>query len=96
MNWQGLVGHEGQKRGMERILKKGRLGQAYLFTGPSGVGKKRFAKTLCASLLCLKQGRTPELGLVGIVNPVLSAKGIPIPTFLPCQSLKKKVNSLSN
>ncbi|MEI6323887.1 MAG: hypothetical protein WCO91_00410 [Gemmataceae bacterium] len=65
MNWQGLVGHEGQKRGMERILKKGRLGQAYLFTGPSGVGKKRFAKTLCASLLCLKQGKSPELGPCG-------------------------------
>ncbi len=65
MNWQGLVGHESQKRGMERILKQGRLGQAYLFTGPAGVGKKRFAKTLCASLLCLKHGSTPELGPCG-------------------------------
>ncbi len=65
MNWQGLIGHESQKQGFERLLKKGRLGQAYLFTGPAGVGKRRLAKTFCASLLCLKHAAKPELGLCG-------------------------------
>lgn len=65
MNWLGIVGHERQKHGMERILGKGRLGQAYILTGPSGVGKRQFAKALCAALLCLKHPNRPELGACG-------------------------------
>lgn len=65
MNWLGIVGHDRQKQGMDRILLKGRLGQAYILTGPSGVGKRQFAKTLCAALLCLKNSAQPELGACG-------------------------------
>lgn len=65
MNWLGIVGHDRQKQGMERILVKRRLGQAYLLTGPSGVGKRQFAKALCSALLCLKNSGQPELGACG-------------------------------
>jgi len=65
VNWGGLAGHENQKRGMESILRSGRLGQAYLLTGPDGVGKKRFARTVGGALLCLAHAKSPAEGPCG-------------------------------
>lgn len=65
MNWKGLEGHTQQKLGMERILRSGRLGQAYLLTGPDGVGKRLFARKVGAALLCLRFAKTPADGPCG-------------------------------
>ena len=47
----------GNKRVVEyfqRALTRGKLGHAYLFSGPGGVGKSTLAAVLCKTLLCKK------------------------------------------
>jgi DNA polymerase-3 subunit delta' len=47
-----LVGHEGVLDQLRTAMKKGRLGHAFLFVGPEGIGKRRLARHLAQSLLC--------------------------------------------
>jgi DNA polymerase-3 subunit delta' len=47
-----LVGHDGVLVQLRTAMKKGRLGHAFLFVGPEGVGKRRLARHLSQSLLC--------------------------------------------
>lgn len=50
-NW-GVIGHEWAVHLLRRALEEGELSHAYLFTGPSGVGKGTLARALAAALLC--------------------------------------------
>lgn len=58
MSWRHIQGHDEQVRSLERIFRRGRLGHAYLFVGPPGIGKRLFAAELAKALLC--EGRLPE------------------------------------
>lgn len=55
--WHGILGHDGIVERFQRAAAKGRLGGAYLFIGPAGVGKACFARKLAQALLC--QSRPP-------------------------------------
>lgn len=44
--WSEVIGHEAQLKALQRALKSGSRPHAYLFTGPSGIGK-----TTCARIL---------------------------------------------
>src|SRR5215217_4985059 len=50
--WQGILGHDDVVEQFRRTLASGRLASTYLFVGPPGVGKRRFAIELAHSLLC--------------------------------------------
>ncbi len=52
MSWQRVRGHEVHVEEFARAVRRGRLAHAYLFTGPSGVGKRLFAVELAKTLLC--------------------------------------------
>jgi DNA polymerase III subunit delta' len=52
VSWQRVRGREAQAEAFDRVVRRGRLGHAYLFTGPSGVGKRLFAEELAKALLC--------------------------------------------
>jgi DNA polymerase-3 subunit delta' len=52
MSWQRVRGHEALKQGFDHVVRSGRLAHAYLFAGPSGVGKRLFAGELGKALLC--------------------------------------------
>jgi DNA polymerase-3 subunit delta' len=54
MSWDRVRGHDDARRQFEAAAARGRLGQAYLFAGPEGVGKKLFAKELAKALLCAR------------------------------------------
>jgi DNA polymerase-3 subunit delta' len=52
VSWQRVRGHEAQVAAFAQAVRRGRLAHAYLFTGPSGVGKRLFAGELGKALLC--------------------------------------------
>lgn len=51
-----IVGHQAVLAGLQDHLARGRMGHAYLFHGPGGVGKATLAAALCQALFC-RQGR---------------------------------------
>ena len=57
MSWKRVRGHESRIRAFDRVIRTGRLAHAYLFTGPSGIGKRLFADELAKALLC--EGEQP-------------------------------------
>lgn len=52
MSWQHILGHQELVESFRRVVSGQRLAHAYLFCGPEGVGKKRFATELGKALLC--------------------------------------------
>lgn len=52
MTWSRIRGHDAIVRSFDAAWRKGRLGHAYLFVGPPGVGKHTFARELARALLC--------------------------------------------
>jgi DNA polymerase-3 subunit delta' len=58
MAWQRVRGHEVHVEEFARAVRRGRLAHGYLFTGPSGVGKRLFAIELAKTLLC--EAPSPE------------------------------------
>ena len=52
MSWSQILGHQDRIDAFRRIIERGRLAHAYLFVGPAGVGKRRFALELAKALLC--------------------------------------------
>lgn len=52
MSWDQVRGHDGPLRSLRAAFEAGRFGQANLFAGPDGVGKRLFAYELSKALLC--------------------------------------------
>ena len=57
--WQGILDHDDVAERFRATVRRNRLASTYLFVGPAGVGKKRFALALAKSLLCLSSGTDP-------------------------------------
>ena len=56
MLWDEVVGHEAIKRSLKNAVERGRMNHAYLFSGPSGVGKFMTARAFAAAILCGEGG----------------------------------------
>ena len=52
LRFNNLLGHDKAKALLRKAVNKNKMGHAYLFRGPDGVGKKRAALTLGAYLNC--------------------------------------------
>lgn len=55
MSWQSIEGHDALAARFAASHARGRLAGTYLFVGPPGVGKHRFAVALAQALLCERQ-----------------------------------------
>ena len=53
--WQNIQGHDTLVERFRRAFERGRLAGSFLFVGPPGVGKRRFAFALAMGLLCKKK-----------------------------------------
>jgi len=64
--WQSIHGHDTIVERFRRAFERDRLAGSFLFVGPPGVGKRRFAFALAIALLCKKQDNlnpcVPDLG----------------------------------
>ena len=63
--WQKIQGHDTIVERFRRAFERGRLAGSFLFTGPPGVGKRRFAFALAMGLLCKKRD---SLNLCGVCD----------------------------
>ena len=54
MSWDRIRGQDAARRTLFTAIDSNRLGQAYLFVGPDGVGKRLFARELAKAFLCEK------------------------------------------
>jgi len=61
--WQNIQGHDTIIERFRRAFERGRLAGSFLFTGPPGVGKRRFAFALAMGLLCKKQENLNPCGV---------------------------------
>lgn len=52
MNFSEIVGQEEIIKSLEKAVNSGRIGHAYVFTGPSGIGKRTVASIFAGMLLC--------------------------------------------
>lgn len=51
-NWEHVVGHEWAVQMLSAAIQNGRIGHAYLFTGPDHIGKTTLAKTFAQAVNC--------------------------------------------
>lgn len=58
MSWKTILGHDRLVRQFAHAWQTGRLGHAYLFAGPPGIGKQTFARELAHTLLCERLSAT--------------------------------------
>ena len=56
MSWNTVRGHSQIVSSFASARRKGRLGHAYLFVGPRGVGKHTVARELAKAVLCERSG----------------------------------------
>ena len=61
--WQKILGHDTIIDRFRRAFERGRLAGSFLFVGPPGVGKRRFAFALARGLLCKKQDHLNPCGV---------------------------------
>ena len=67
MHWS-VVGHERQRKLIERLMGVSRLAHAYLFAGPPGIGKRMFADDMVRALV--PAGYEPDAMVMAYDIPV--------------------------
>jgi DNA polymerase-3 subunit delta' len=68
----GIAGHEDVIQSLGRSLDEARLAHAYLFAGPSGVGKATLARALAAALNCREV--EPPCGACSVCRRIAAGK----------------------
>lgn len=67
-HFSDIIGHKEIIRALNAAIDGAKIGHAYLFTGPAGIGKKTLAKAFALRLLCHDQTANPNCECPGCVR----------------------------
>jgi DNA polymerase-3 subunit delta' len=59
MNFSNLIGQALLVERLKQIIESQRIGHAYIFAGPAGIGKKTIGNIFARALMCKSQGHKP-------------------------------------
>ena len=62
MDFSSIIGQKEVIGSLKKALSEERIGHAYIFTGPAGIGKKTIARIFAGLLLCENPGREAACG----------------------------------
>lgn len=62
--FDGILGQETVKKRLNSAIKSNRITNAYIFTGPEGVGKKLMAESFASSLIGINARNSPDYILI--------------------------------
>lgn len=68
MHFSDIIGHKEIIRALNAAIGESKVGHAYLFTGPAGIGKKTLAKAFATRLLCQEKTENPDCRCPGCVR----------------------------
>lgn len=68
MNFSDIIGHKEIVRALTAAIDEAKVGHAYLFIGPAGIGKKFLAKAFVTRLLCQEKNASPDCQCPGCVR----------------------------
>jgi len=94
MDWTNFLGHQRQRKWFSNALANDKLASTFLLVGPSGIGKRTFAKLVGKSLLCT-QTDPKELNFCNTCETCVQVESQTHPDFLYlCREKDKSVIAL--
>ena len=88
-----LVGQEHVAKTLTNALKFGKIGHAYLFSGPRGTGKTTVARLLAKSLNCMVRNSAIRPQISDNKNPTSDFR---LPTSEPCNQCQSCMNIMAD
>ncbi len=68
MDFSDIIGHKEIIRALTTVVDEDKVGHAYLFTGPAGIGKKTLAKAFATRLLCWEKTTQTDCQCPGCIR----------------------------
>jgi len=91
MDWNTFVGHHRQRGWFANAVHQERLASTFLMVGPSGIGKRTFARLVAKSLLCTKYQPT-EFATCGTCEACVQIEAGTHPDLIEIKREKDKSN----
>ncbi|MFN7626891.1 MAG: ATP-binding protein [Pirellula sp.] len=91
MDWETFVGHHRQRGWFANAARQERLASTFLMVGPSGIGKRTFARLVAKSLLCTRYEPT-EFATCGACEACVQIEAGTHPDLIEIKREKDKSN----
>lgn len=91
MDWETFVGHHRQRGWFANAVRQQRLASTFLMVGPSGIGKRTFARLVAKSLLCTNYQPT-EFATCGTCEACVQIEAGTHPDLIEIKREKDKSN----
>jgi len=93
VHFSDIIGHKEIIRSLKSAIDEGKVGHAYLFTGPAGIGKKTLAKAFATRLLCHENTANPDCSCPSCIR-VETDNHPDLITILPAAGNSIKIDQL--